>query len=204
MNAFSQGAGALAMYDAYSFHMCHIGVVQIFIDPGNRVIHGRADHVDLGGYVGCPAQIQFAGFHRAGLFGVAFGLCLCAGQITETHFAPHDAALYLYIAVFVGSREDHTVYLHGDDVHRSTGGGFLCREDLRSAHFLRFLFLAVLHRLAVDRFVLFGEPFTYVLAFLLHGLDLHLAALLIEYTDGLIGHILGILQDILCFFAGVF
>ena len=86
VNPLSQRAGSFSVNDTDSFHMRHIGIVQIFVDPGNGFIHGRADDINFCGNMRGFAQIQGT-FAYGGFLCRAFGLCLCV-QLLE-RMIPH-------------------------------------------------------------------------------------------------------------------
>ena len=52
VDTFSEGAGTFSVNNADGFHVCDVGVIQIFVQLCNCFVHGFSQKIDLCGNAG--------------------------------------------------------------------------------------------------------------------------------------------------------
>ncbi len=80
--------------------MGQVGVIQIFVQLGKRLIHRPAKQIDLRGNGIGLGHLQFAGRRPLHLTGID-RLLLDQYQIIQRYLGPDDAALYKQLAVLI-------------------------------------------------------------------------------------------------------
>ena len=61
VDTFAEGTGTFSVNDTDGFHVCDIGVIQIFIQLCNCLIYGFSEKIDLCGNAGCLGHTDLSG-----------------------------------------------------------------------------------------------------------------------------------------------
>ena len=194
VNAFSQGTGSLTMDDANGFEMSQISIIKIFVEFSNSLIHGFTKKVDFGRNAG--------GFGHTDLSGSCAGKRRCCNyrfinkfQVRNMNLGAYDAHLHKKITFGIRTGTDRTFKIHAEYPNGITrtyifGREFLFRLlfDGGLCHFL-FSLIEALAKLLAFSFNS-GSIYIFIMEF-------------VEKLHGLIGIILGFLQNLVSFFVSL-
>ena len=188
----SQGAGSLAVDNAYTGQMRNIGIIQIFVESGNGLVASHAEQIDL-----CRNRETLGHFDLGALRAQSCRdrdfLFPGKGQITDVYFGFDNTALHEQVALAVRQGghiafDPQRMYFYLLTESEVFGGQRAGRLGLRLDGKLG---------------IFLGYFLADLLTLLFHLLHRSGISVLVKIADSLIGYILGLLQDVTCFLVGL-
>ena len=199
MDAFAEGSGPLAMYDADTGKMCHVGVIQILVQLGDGLVHGLSEKIEFHGH-GCRLGHPDLAGSGAGQVRCLDGHFVDQLQIVYIYLGVQDAHAHLQEASGVGDCHDGSLQVHRLHEDAVSGTQFLrirCfallsdHGDIRIRLAFADLLIQSIHLLTKP------GPFTFHLAGCIG-----ICAVLIVVADRFIRISFGLTQDLRSFLAG--